>query len=79
MIGLLTELGNRVRREEAASTRLRVASHDTALAPFSQNSAVWRCPESGSGQAQLGQSNPVTWFIRSSVCRLRLGPISVSA
>ena len=38
-------------------TRARVASLATALAPFSQNSAVLRS-SSGSGQAQLGQSKP---------------------
>ena len=31
--------------------RAVVASSATALAPFSQNSAVCRCPNSGSGQA----------------------------
>src|SRR6202043_72055 len=44
--------------------RLAVASHDTALAPFSQNSNELVC--FGSGQAQPGQSNPSGWFIDSS-------------
>ena len=40
----------------------RVASSVTALAPFSQNSAVCRCPGAGSGQAQPWQSKPSTWL-----------------
>jgi hypothetical protein len=42
--------------------RLPVVSHDTALAPFSQNSKDEVC--FGSGQAQPGQSKPEGWFIR---------------
>src|ERR1700675_394694 len=41
--------------------RLSVASHETALAPFSQNSNDEVC--FGSGQAQPRQSNPCGWFI----------------
>ena len=44
--------------------RFDVASHATALAPFSQNSKELVC--FGSGQAQPGQSNPSGWFIDSS-------------
>ena len=47
----------------------RVASSATALAPFSQNSAVCRCPGAGSGQAQPWQSKPSTWLSLSSVVR----------
>jgi hypothetical protein len=48
--------------KNAGVARLPVASHDTALAPFSQNSKdeVWR----GSGQAQPGQSKPAGWLTR---------------
>lgn len=53
------------------------ASQDTALAPFPQNSAVSRC--GGSGQAQLGQSKPSFWFMRSSVLAAHTGPMSFSA
>src|SRR5882757_9541788 len=45
-------------------TRLLVASQDTALAPFSQNSKEEVCL--GSGQAQPGQSKPSGWFCLSS-------------
>ena len=45
----------------------RVASSATALAPFSQNSAVCRCSGAGSGQAQPGQSKPSTWLSLRSV------------
>ncbi len=55
--------------------RARVASLATALAPFSQNSAVLRS-SSGSGQAQLGQSKPSFWLSVSSVFRLRVTPMS---
>ena len=51
----------------------------TALAPFSQNSAVWRCSGSGSGQAQPWQSKPSTWLSRSSVRAVRVGPICSTA
>ena len=47
----------------------------TALAPFSQNSAVCRCSGSGSGHAQPWQSKPLTWLSRSSVCAVRFTPI----
>ena len=55
--------------------RALVASSATALAPFSQNSAVCRCPTSGSGQAQLMQSKPSAWLSLSRVCAVRFGPI----
>ena len=55
--------------------RALVASSATALAPFSQNSAVCRCPTSGSGQAQLMQSKPSAWLSLSSVRADRAGPI----
>ena len=55
--------------------RSRVASSATAFAPFSQNSAVWRWPGSGSGQAQLMQSKPSAWLSRSSVWAVRLTPM----
>jgi len=55
--------------------RLRIASLATALAPFSQNSAVLRS-SSGSGQAQLGQSNPSFWLSVSRVLKLRETPMS---
>ena len=54
-----------------------VASHVTAFAPFSQNSAALRC--AGSGHAQLMQSRPCCWlsFVRS--VSERPSPISASA
>ena len=52
-----------------------VASSATALAPFSQNSAVWRCSGSGSGHAHPWQSNPSTWLSRSRVRAVRVAPI----
>ena len=58
--------------------RVVVASSATALAPFSQNSAVCRCPTSGSGHAQLMQSKPTSWFSLSSVRAVRFGPIRSS-
>ena len=61
--------------KNSGSARRVVASSATALAPFSQNSAVCRCPTSGSGQAQLMQSKPSAWLSRSSVRALRTGPI----
>ena len=45
-------------------TRLVVASHVTAFAPFSQNWNVDLC--SLSGQAQPGQSKPSGWLVRIS-------------
>ena len=51
----------------------------TALAPFSQNSAVCRWLGSGSGQAQPWQSNPSAWLSRSSVCAVRRTPICSTA
>ena len=47
----------------------------TALAPFSQNSAVCRWLGSGSGQAQPWQSKPSAWLSLSRVCAVRIGPI----
>ncbi len=55
-----------------------VASSATAFAPFSQNSAVCRWPGSGSGHAQLMQSNPSAWFSCTSVLAVRTGPIRSS-
>ncbi len=52
-----------------------VASSATAFAPFSQNSAVWRCAGSGSGQAQPWQSKPSTWLSLSSVRAVRVTPM----
>ena len=46
------------RAKNSGVARTVVASSATALAPFSQNSAVCRWPTSGSGQAQLMQSKP---------------------
>jgi hypothetical protein len=43
------------------------------LAPFSQNSAMWRL--SSSGQAHPGQSNPSFWLTCISVCTERMTPI----
>ena len=54
-----------------------VASHVTARAPFSQNSARVRWP--GSGHAQLMQSKPSFWFILLSSFSERLGPSSPTA
>ena len=53
----------------------RVASSVTALAPFSQNSAVCRCSGDGSGQAQPWQSKPSTWLSLSRVFVARRTPI----
>ena len=66
------------RAKNAGVARVLVASSETALAPFSQNSAACRWPTSGSGQAQLGQSNPSAWLSRSRVLAVRRGPICVS-
>ena len=52
-----------------------MASSVTALAPFSQNSAVCRCSGSGSGQAQPWQSKPSTWLSLSSDWAVRITPI----
>lgn len=54
-------------------TRRSVASSATALAPFSQNSAV--CRLSPSGQAQPGQSKPSFWLTLRSVRAVRATPI----
>jgi hypothetical protein len=54
-----------------------VASHVTALAPFSQNSNVLRWP--GSGHAQLMQSNPSFWFSAKSVFLDRSRPMCFRA
>ena len=54
---------------------LRVASSVTALAPFSQNSAVCRCSGEGSGQAQPWQSKPSTWLSLSRAFVARRTPI----
>ena len=59
--------------------RSRVASSATALAPFSQNSAVCRCSGSGSGQAQLMQSKPSVWFSLSNVRAERFTPMCDTA
>ena len=56
-------------------TRSVVASSATALAPFSQNSAVCRSPGAGSGQAQDMQSNPSVWLRWRSVRIVRRTPI----
>ncbi len=58
-------------------TSTGVASHTTALAPFSQNSAVLRL--SGSGQAQLMQSNPPFWLSDSMSLAVRAAPSCSSA
>ena len=56
------------------STVRVAASHATALAPLSQNSAVCRVSGSGSGQAQEGQSKPLSWLSRWKVWAVRTGP-----
>jgi hypothetical protein len=55
-----------------------VASSATAFAPLSQNSALARCPGSGSGQAQLMQSKPSAWLSRRRVFAVRAGPMRSS-
>ena len=55
--------------------RFVVPSSATAFAPFSQNSAAWRWPGSGSGHAQLMQSKPSAWFNLSSVLAVRTAPM----
>ena len=67
------------RAKKSRSTRALVASSATALAPFSQNSAVCRWSGSGSGQAQDMQSKPSVWLSLSSVFAVRAGPIWLSA
>ncbi len=59
--------------QKLASTVVGVASHVTALAPFSQNSSVFRW--SGSGHAQLMQSKPSFWLMAARVLRLRRTPM----
>jgi hypothetical protein len=61
-------------RKKSGPTRLVVASSAVALAPFSQNSTSPR--SRGSGQAQLGQSNPVAWFSARSTRSPRPSPAS---
>ncbi len=56
----LPQFADRVGRENSGVVRLLVASHDTAFAPFSQNSKEDVCL--GSGQAQPGQSKPLGWL-----------------
>ena len=66
------------RRKKSGVTRRVVASSAMAFTPFSQNSATERC-ESGSGQAQPGQSKPPFWLICVRTRSPRIGPISSSA
>src|SRR6202043_767380 len=54
-------------------TRFLVASHVTALAPFSQNWKVELC--SLSGQAQPGQSKPSGLLVRNRVSGASTTPI----
>ncbi len=54
-----------------------MASSETALAPFSQNSAV--CRWSGSGHAHDMQSKPSFWLSLRRVRAVRVGPICSSA
>ena len=51
--------------QKSSVIRASVVSSATALAPFSQKSAILCVAESG--QAQPGQSKPCFWFSRSSV------------
>ncbi|MNL18288.1 hypothetical protein D3C87_1394300 [compost metagenome] len=63
--------------KKSGGTRASVASHATALTPFSQNSKEEPC--SGSPHAQPGQSNPSGWFAFSSVRAPEIGaPDSIS-
>jgi hypothetical protein len=55
--------------------RLRVSSSATAFAPFSQNSASFRCV-SGLGHAQLWQSKPLVLLIAIKVRKVLMSPIS---
>ena len=55
---------------------LAVASSATALAPFSQYSPIPLRSSSGSGQAQLGQSNPSFVFSLLSAFKPRKIPAS---
>ena len=80
VVGLRAQVGDAsARRRTSGVDRARVvASSATAFAPFSQNSAC--CGRrSGSGQAQLWQSKPSTWFTRRRVRNERTGPISARA
>jgi hypothetical protein len=61
--------------KKSGPIRFFVDSSDTALAPFSQNSKIFRFL-SGLGHAQLWQSNPVTWLIFKKASDDRIGPIS---
>ena len=63
------------RAKNSGVARAVVASSATALAPFSQNSAVCRWPGSGSGHAQLMQSKPSAWLSLSRARAARRGPI----
>ncbi len=65
--------------KKSGVARVVVASSATAFAPFSQNSAVCRCPGSGSGQAQLMQSKPSSWLSFSRVWAVRFTPMCPSA
>ncbi len=67
------------RAKKSGPTRARWPSWATALAPFSQNSAVCRSPASGSGQAQLMQSKPSVWFRASRALAARTGPMFPTA
>ncbi|WP_431294881.1 hypothetical protein [Pedobacter sp. P26] len=51
--------------KKSAVTLFVVASSARALAPFSQYSPTGDRSSSGSGQAQLGQSKPLNWFMFS--------------
>ena len=75
VIGFRRQIRYRILREEIGSDALLCSSSDKALAPFSQNSKVFRFL-SGLGQAQLWQSNPVTWLIFKKPSDDRTGPIS---
>ena len=73
------EVVQRVCREELRPHLALVPSSATALAPFSQNSAVCRCPGSGSGHAHPGQSNPSTWLSFNRLRVARRTPIDRTA
>ena len=54
-----------------------VASSARAFAPFSQYSAIFE-GFSGTGQAQLGQRKPSSWFISNKLRMERTIPISLN-
>src|SRR5580698_8608754 len=64
--------------KKSGPMRFFVDSSDTALAPFSQNSKIFRCL-SGLGHAQLWQANPVTWLIFRNASGDRNTPISLES